>query len=165
MIVEVTDPFKFGKCCLNEATTLQGIIADYYKAVKPFLNSILSEIFKNEMYGKEVEALYNIGNDFHYLLTYLLMIANEQNNDAQWDLAFGTGCGKDMGMTYYTEKYNLNCIQKHFFCTAGGFDIGSALTIFGLNPDFVDQDGIGHMYIDFTLKSTCGESLKPFQVK
>lgn len=163
--MEIKDPFVFDKCCFNEATVMHGQIADYYNAVRPFLNSILDNIFQQEAFGRDAEPLYNIGNDFHYLMVYLLLISLERENDSQWDLLFGNGCGVDKGSKFYTDKYNIDCIQKYFYCSGNSYDISAALNVFSLNPDFVDQDGIGYMHIDYSLRSDCQTGLKPFQVK
>ena len=163
--MEVKDPFAFDKCCFNEATLMHSQIADYYEAVRPFMDSITEDIFQAEMYGKETESLYNKGNDFHYLMVMLLMISDERKNDVNWDALYGTGCGIDKGSQYYIDKYNIDCIQKHFYCSGNGNDISKALNIFSMNPDFVDQDGIGFMYIDYAIDKNCASGFKPFQVK
>lgn len=165
MIPEVTDPFKFNKCCLNEATTELSLTTDYYNLVRPFMNSILEEIYRRELYGKDTEQLYNAGNDFHYLYVLLMMIHEERKSDAEFDALYNSGCGQDKGVKFYLEKYNMDCIQKHFYCIGSGYDIGDALSLFGMNPDFVEQDGIGFMYIDYNVSDKCEFSLKPFQVK
>jgi len=164
-IMTLADPFHFEACCFNKATNTQTLIARYYESIEKYMNDLLYSIYQAELFGKPTEQLYNIGNDFHYLLTILLIINEESKNDAEWQYTYGNGCYVDNGIDYYIEKYNINCIAKHFSCIGTGYDISGALEVFGMNPNDKNQDGIGYMHISFSENSKCNESRKAFIVR
>jgi hypothetical protein len=160
--MSVKDPFSIDRCCQESPTALQNLSADYYTAIGTYVDNIMTELYQAEMYGKDTEIYYDMLNDFHYLYTLLILIYQEMQNDAIWEFNYGTGCNQSQTVDYYLEKYNINCIQKHFFCY--GYDIADALNVFGLNPDMQEQDGIGFMYIEFDSPVACETNKKPFRV-
>ena len=158
------NPFELDSCCKHTSTEVESLIAGYYDIHKDNIDRILNEVYRAELFGKNTEQLYNIGNDMHYFLIYLVMIKLEMLNDEEYDLWLGTGCGFDKGIDFYTEKYNLDCIRKHFFCNGMRINQSDALDLFGLN-DNEEEDGIGFMHIDWSNKPQCEDKKKAFIVR
>ena len=156
----IADAFSPNWCCQINPTSLQELSTKYYGAIGRFVEELMEEIYQAEMYGKPVEHLYNKLNNFNYLFGYLLIIVDEINNDAINDAYWGTGCGQNKGMQYYEKKYHLSCIAKKFFCL--GFDITSLLTLFGLNPNNTNLNGIGFMSIAYHGNPNCKNNINPF---
>lgn len=152
-------------CCKTENSILEEMIYEYYEAVFPCMETLLTELYAAEVFGKQdlTERIYNQINNFHYLMFLLSLIHLEMMEDAKRDLYLGTGCGIPEEIDYYVEKYNLDCIQRRFMCTDCDSGINDALEIFGLNPDFVDYDGIGFMYID-DQNANCAENFNTFRI-
>lgn len=157
------DAFARGTCCLVSPSVMQTMTADYYKEISGFMDGLLQEVYQNEIYGKPTEEIYNQINNFHYLYALMVMIWYEMWEDAQKQKYFGTGCETDQGVAFYVEKYNLACVKKKFFCTGRGYDVSSAMDVFGLNPDYQNQDGINYMHIQYS-SSSCPENRNVFRV-
>lgn len=159
----ITDPFKVEQCCITATNAIQNMTSDYYSMVGPWIDDILTQVEQAETFGYPTENLYNIINEFHYLYSLLLIIYLEINQDAEWDYIYGTGCGNHQGIDYYADKYNIECLQKHFRCTGAGYDITNILDVFGMNPKAV-EDGIGYMSIKYSSSVACGGTVNEFIV-
>jgi hypothetical protein len=165
MATNILQPFHNTDFHFVNAETEHYLAKDYYSAMKENLQKILSNIYSAELFGKETETLYNMVNDFHYLFGLLMIIYIERVNDARVNLLIDDGCGVDQGTQYYIDKYNLDCIQKHFSCMGQGYDIQEALDVFGLNPDLQGLDGIGYMMIGGSSNPLCETGKRIFKVR
>jgi hypothetical protein len=59
---------------LDQPTVLNSKIVDYYKAIQDKMDSYSSDAINGSVFGQDVQGVYNKGNDFHYLLTLLVII-------------------------------------------------------------------------------------------
>ena len=120
--------YNLDTCCGTEASALNKLIAQYYMVASPMMFKNNDNIFAAEIFGKEVEKLYNAQNDLNYLLCLFVMIYNERLNDEQW-----SNNGEDKGTQYYYDEHNLKCIRQSFMCK--GYDILPLLKVFGLDTN------------------------------
>lgn len=158
------DPFqKCWECNQTSPLPKQQLAADFNTAVREYVDTLNTTIYEKELFGHDAEEQYDILNSISYLLTLLLMIYDEQEEDAKYDFYDGTGCGNDQGADYYVEKYNIACLKKYFFCH--DIDISEALDVFGLDPDNLEQNGIGFMYIEINNGAGCDIQRPPFEVQ
>ena len=130
-------------CCGLYTEDLQQLIAEYYFQASPMIFGISDEIYAAEIYGnRNLEQLYNKGQDFNYLLMLLVIIYLERQDDILF-----SDDGEDQGIEYYYEAHNLACIRSTFICK--GYDIINLLRVFDMDPDKPDLplDGINYMHI------------------
>ena len=142
------DPFGKVRCCKTFASMYEEATADFYLSLGSDVDSLLSELYSNEMFGKDTEDMYNRMNDIHYLF-FLMTLAHferKQDADKQLYLSDVSGCDQDLGQEFYIDKYNIECVQKHFLCS--GMNIDAALEAFTMNPNLLEGvGGIGSMSI------------------
>lgn len=158
------DPFSNNKCCINTVGQFAQRTADYYTLVKTPMMVLLNNAYQAQLYGKDSNEIFNHINDFHYLLVLLTIIADEMQQDSDRSEFINGGCPEDYGIDYYVEKYNIDCIVKHFMCSGIGFDIKNVLDLFGLNINNSEEDGIGYMYIQYNRSGRCSETRNIFRV-
>jgi hypothetical protein len=157
-------PFDCDDCCLTTPSSLHIMITEYYKAMRPYLNRLMEELFVSEMYGKDSYCIYTRGNRVHYLLSLLVIIDAERKNDALWNSFYGDGRYVDKGAEYYIEKYDIEKIKEDF-SMGEGEDISEALEAFKLDPDSLIPDGIGYMAIEYPIIFEDKLETKPFIVR
>lgn len=150
------------KCCQKEPSTLQALTRDFYKSIQVYLEDLLQESYEYSVFGKCAQSIYDKINDFHYLYMLMIVIYQEQQEDKDINYYINEECNVDNGAKYYIDKYNLACIKKHFMCNK--FNVSQALQIFGLDPDMLNRDGIGNMYIRFN-ETECDLQREIFKVK
>ena len=158
----MNDPFEKKNKSIN-LSFIEELIADFYGLVSYNLQKQLDRAYKAELFNNSSEEHFDIGNDYHYLLSLIISIYMEMYNDAKWNERYGIGCKDDKGTAYYYDKYNIDCIKKHFLCM-DNFDIKDVLGLIGLDDKNDTKDGIGYMSIDYSYESQCDSDVKPFQV-
>lgn len=157
--------FENTNCCGYNSGVLATQVSDYYATVKEKLGVYIDKAYQAERFGGDANVIYNRINDFHYLLLLLIIISDEMKQDSDISSFINDGCPNNLGIDYYVEKYNLSCIQKHFFCSGLGFDISSLMNIFGLNINNQEQDGIGYMHIEYNRTDLCQGNINIFRVR
>jgi hypothetical protein len=162
-MIDILNPFHNPEFHKIDNTEIEIMFSEYYSKVKVNTNKLLSEIYSSEMFGKDTEHLYNILNDFNYLLGLMIIIKLERENDSRLSVLNG-GCGNDLGNAYYADKYDIDCIQKHFSCIGTGYDIQPILDMFSVNPDVEEKTGISYMSIDYN-DSNCLTSNNVFIIR
>lgn len=162
-MIDILNPFHNPEFHKVDNSELEILFAQYYNKVKDNTTKLLSEIYSAELFGKDTEPMYNILNDFNYLLGLLIIIKLERENDSRLSVLNG-GCGNDLGNAYYADKYDIDCIQKHFSCIGTGYDIQPLLDMFLVNPDVEEKSGIGNMAIDYN-DSNCMNSNNTFKIQ
>ena len=126
-------PFEFESVEQQEPSPIQAQIAKYYGYISEVNDSLMKDIRRSELFGKEedVEHYYNVMNDYHYFISLMVVIALERANDLHNSRFFGEnakrGFGSDFGGDFYREKYHLDCIRKHFSCGKYGAESMAAI--------------------------------------
>lgn len=127
--------------CVQEPTAMQKNIAYYYYTALTWINNYLSDAQQKEVFGRNALCDYNKINNFWYLLTYIQMIADQQQIDIN--------NGITNPCSYYAD--NFTCIIDYFECL--NIDITPLLTIFGFSCGSVPPliKGVGIDEITVTL--------------
>jgi len=135
-------------CCPSAPkvpTQFEDMFSTYYSCAKPIIDSLISQYYSANIFGKPGPVLINIDkiNDIHLLFGYLTAIyvgiLEDQENDP---------CGKAQSVSVYYDENKIDCIKAAFLCK--GINISSLLAVFGLDDRNALQlfDGINFMCIE-----------------
>lgn len=122
----ITDPFNpIIDCCGTYSSDMQQKIATWYETISTQLFALIDKAYGVAIYGREPEQVFNRINDIHYLFLMLYII--QKRRQEYFDYT-----GEDLGLAYYYEMFNIDCIKRTFQCK--GIDIAPLLGIFNLGP-------------------------------
>ena len=110
------DPFGKVRCCKTFASMYEEATADFYLSLGSDVDSLLSELYSNEMFGKDTEDMYNRMNDIHYLFFLMTLAHFERKQDADKQLYLSDGSSSAI-RTYLltTIKVSFSKILIAFF--------------------------------------------------
>lgn len=131
-------------CCGNKRYLLdmEYVKIKYYSMLHSVNSFKQTKAYTNEMFGKRDNNWLNV-QDIHYFWNLLVIMHREKElYRTQYELGI---IDEEPDNTFYSDKYNLECIRKTFKCK--GIDILPLLKLIDLDYILQVKDGINYMAI------------------